>query len=406
MANNEQFIINGTQPFERRHGRLWKRFAFCYNGNLANHDLLRNRLRKQEGYHLDTTTDTEVIMHLISINLKKAEDKSGKNTKPEHFKINKELMNQLDGSYSMIELFADGDLVVVRDPLGFKPLVWGENSDFYAIASESVAIEKIGINNFYPVSPGSCMIFNKQGVKEEQLVNSERKARCHFEFDYFSKEGSVFDNRSIHLTRKKLGENLARIEPLKNEVKVNPEKYVVLPVPKTAIPAAEAFAETLKIKYSSAILKSDDRRGFINKGKVRRRIMSNAYFVIPEEVKGKQVFIIDDSAVRGETIQQVVGPLRKAGAEKIHFRSTEPPIRNPCYYGIDFPNRKELIASQYGPQEFEKKFAEVINADSAIFQTLEGLVNATGFSENELCLACLNGDYPTSGGMRLAKKAK
>ncbi|MFA7707396.1 MAG: amidophosphoribosyltransferase [Candidatus Pacearchaeota archaeon] len=402
-ADNEQFIINGTQPFERRHGRLWKRFAFGYNGNLTNYTDLKKRLKTQEGYHLDTTTDTEVIMHLISINLKIIADNSGKNIKPSHFDVHRKLMEQLDGAYNLIELFADGDMVTIRDPLGFKPLVWGESQDFYAIASESVALEKIGINKFFPVSPGSCMVFNKQGVKSEQLIKSSILSRCHFECDYFSKEGSFFDNQSIHLTRRKLGENLVDIDPLKSEVIKNPKDYVVIPVPKTAIPAAEAFAEKLGVRYSSAILKSGSKRGFINPKNTRKKIMDNVYSVLSEEVRGKKIFVFEDSAVRGETIQRVIGPLRNAGAVEIHFRSTEPPIRYPCFYGIDFPTKGELIASQYNPEDFEKKFAEKIGADSAVFQTLEGLVNATGFDRGGLCLACLTGEYPTPGGRRLAR---
>jgi amidophosphoribosyltransferase len=303
-------------------------------------------------------------------------------------------------------LFADGDLVAVRDPFGFKPLVWGENSDFFAVASESIALEKIGFNKFYFVSPGGCMIFNKSGVNEKQLINSKRTARCHFEFTYFSKEGSVFDERPIHLTRKRAGENLAKTEPLKDEIKINPKKFIVIPVPRTSIPAAEAFADKLKIRHSSAILKSDSKRGFINEGKVRRRIMANTYFVIPEEVEGMEVFVIEDSVVRGETVQEIIRPLRKAGAKAIHLRSTEPPIKYPCFYGINFPTRKELIANKYSAQEFEKGFAKEIGADTVVFQTLEGLIDAIGFSENGLCLACLNGNYPTPDGRRLAKNSK
>ncbi len=407
-AENMQSILNGAQPFERRHGRLWKRFGLAYNGNLTNYQKLRDGLKNKEDYHLDTQTDTEVMMHLIALSLRKlaGEDKNGRNIKPNQFDVQKSLMEKLDGSYSIVELFADGDLVVVRDPFGFKPMVYGENSDFYAVASESVALEKLGIKNFYSVSPGSCMVFNTQGIKEKQLINNKRKARCQFEFVYFSKEGSVFDNKSIHVVRKKLGENLAKIEPLRDRIKANYKNFVVVPVPRTAIPATESFAKKLGLEYSSAILKTNGKRGFINKGNARKKIMEGAYFVILEEVKGKKVFILDDSSVRGETIKQIIKPVLNAGALEVHYRSTEPPIRHPCFYGIDFPTKKELIANQYNKKDFEQEFAKLINADTAVFQTLDGLVDAIGFKENELCLACLNGNYPTKGGKKLAKEAK
>lgn len=397
-----QDVINGTQPFQRRHARLCKRFALGFNGTIANVSDLRKNLRK-EGYYLDTQTDTEVLMHLISKYVKNSmrETKSGKLSKPDLFEVQEELMNQLDGSYSLLELFADGNMVATRDPWGFKPFVWGETSEFFAVASESTALKKLDIENFYDVKPGSSILFNQQGVDEKILVDIGKTAYCHFEEVYFSKTISVNNGVLVNGVRKNLGRNLAKNESLRDRINSFKKDFVVVPVPKTAIPAAKAYADELGLNFEMAIEKLKGDRGFINKASVRERIMSTEYEIIADEIKGKKVIVVDDSVVRGETSKKIMHQLRNAGAKEIHFRSTEPPIKYPCFYGIDFATRKELVANKYS-DNFEEKFAEFLGVESVGFQTLEGLVDAMGFDKDQLCLACLNGDYPTEAGKKLA----
>lgn len=394
-SGSEDYLhqIEEAQPFLRRHGRPWKRFAIAFNGNISNQVDLREKM-KEEGYILDTFVDTELIMHLFSLSLKKHEKNiEGKSVKPDMFLVVKEVMEKLEGAYNVVMIFADGDMIVFRDPRGFRPLVFGENENFLGVASESVALEKIGIENSREVEPGSCIIFNKNNFEERKLLDKQ-KSRCHFERVYFSRADSFIDNKSVHSTRDKLGLNLAESEPLR-EIAKNNSDYLVVPVPNTAITAAESFAHSLGLRLSMAITRNETDRGFINKTNERKRIMNKKYGIISEKVLGKKLIVIDDSIVRGETSRKVVALLRNAGASEIHLRSTEPMIKFPCFYGVDFATKQELIANKFN-WDIEKNIAKDLGADSVFFQTTEGLIDACGFDKNELCLACVNGEYPTS----------
>jgi amidophosphoribosyltransferase len=394
-------LLGETQPFFRWHGRAWKRFSIAFNGNLANYPELRKEILVG-GYILDTDVDTELMMHLFSLELKEYSlDKFER--KPDFYEVCRKVMERLDGAYNILLLFADGDLIAIRDPKGIKPLVWGENDYCFAVASESVALEKIGIEKFYSVLPGSCVIFNEHGFRQKRLIY-ERKAHCHFEWTYFAKAGSVIDGRPVNVVRTNYGRRLAESEPLQEEIKKNPEKFVVIPVPNTSIPAAEEYADYFRIPCRSAIIKIRGDRGFINKDSEREAIMNREYVVLSDIVKDKKVLLIDDSLVRGETILKIIKPLRKAGAFEIHFRSTEPPITCPCFYGIDFPTPEELIANKFSREGFEMKVAEFIGADSVAFQNIQGLVDSIGFRKDELCLACLTGEYPTIYGEKRARE--
>ena len=394
-------IADEAQPFLRDHGRPWKRFSIAYNGNIANYESLREAILG-DGYILDTNVDTEIIMHHISLSLKKL-SKAANEQKPELSSVVEEVMGQLDGSYSVVSLFADGNLLVFRDPLEMKPLVWGENKDFYAVASESTALEKIGISKFYPVQGGSCIIFNQQGRLEKQIKKSDKKARCHFEWVYFSRASSVIDGVSVNGARERLGNNLAIADPLVPKINSNPREYVVVPVPNTAVAAAEAYAQRLGVRFSLAITKTEGQRGFINKEEERELIMNREYNIISERVKDKRVILFEDSIVRGETAKKIVAMVRNAGATEVHLRSTDCPIRHPCCYGIDMSKYKELIANRF-PENTEDNIATYLDADSVVYQTQKGLVDAIGFPEDEICLACLNGNYPTPAGVEFGKK--
>ena len=291
-------------------------------------------------------------------------------------------MRELDGAYSVVMQFGDGDLLAFRDHLGFKPFVWGAGKGFFAVASESVALEKIGINRFFPIQPGNCMIFNKEGVKERKIISARRKAHCHFERVYFARADSIVDGVSIDDTRRNLGTRLAKEDPLRKRFARHSEEYCVVPVPDTAIPAAEGYSRESGIALSLALTKSDRKRGFINKSKERERIMSRKYGLIKNRVRGKKIILIEDSVVRGETSKRVVRDLRDAGVLEVHLRSTEPPIKHPCFYGIDFPSYNELIATDHSNLEIARR----IGADSIHYQKIEGLVASTGFKKEELCL--------------------
>lgn len=396
-----RMLLMQGQPMFRQHDRPDKEFSLSYNGQLVNQQELTRRLKR--GYNFRTNVDTELIQDLFLLNINRLAkiDSDGNFVKANFFELTESVMNDLDGAYNILYLSSIGDLGIIRDPYGFKPLVWGENEEFYAVASESVALRKIGINNIEPVVPGSAMIINGNGIDKRIIKSSDRRAFCFFEYAYFSRLSSINDGRSVYSVRINLGNELADLV-LKGDLipslKANPERALVVPVPNTAITAGEQVGRRLGINYScAALIKSDSERGFINKAERRDLVMSRVYDVIPEAVRGKIVILVDDTIVRGETSRRIVQCVREAGAEEVHMLVTVPPIKHGCFYGVDFFT-EELIADKYKDEKLEDSVAKEIGADSVIYPTLDGLVRSTGFSKNELCLACLDGEYPTTCG--------
>lgn len=403
-----RMLLLQGQPMFRQHDRPDKEFSLSYNGQLVNQQELTKKLKR--GYNFRTNVDTELIQDLFLLNINRlAKIDDGNFIKADFFELAESVMNELDGAYNILYLSSIGDLGIIRDPYGFKPLVFGENEECYAVASESVALRKIGINDFEPVVPGSAIIINHNGIDKKIIKSSDRRAFCFFEYAYFSKVGSINDNMSVYSVRINLGNELADLVlrgELISSLKTNPGKALVVPVPNTAITAGEQVGRRLGINYScAALIKSDSERGFINKAERRDLVMSRVYDVIPEAVKGKIVLLVDDTIVRGETSKRIIQCVRGAGAEEVHLLVTVPPIKHGCFYAVDFFT-EELIADKYGDEKLEDFVAREIGADSVIYPTLEGLVRATGFSKNELCLACLDGEYPTPLGKARAEEVR
>src|SRR3989339_72167 len=388
---------NEVQPFERRHGRLSKRFSLAFNGNLTNYEELFDEL-KATGYWMDTKVDTEVLMHYMALYTKKLSEGLEHGKSPDKFEMVRKIMEKFDGAYNVLSMFADGELIAFRDPRGFHPLSIGENDKMYAIASETSALESVGINNFSTILPGEAIRINKNGIERKRLVSGISSCLCQLEPVYFMRADSELDGVEVRAMRRALGVRLAEDEPLKGKLD---DSYIVVPAPKAAIPGGEGFADKLGLRFSLAIDKAEDLRGFINDEEERKDIMSTVYIVYRNAVKGKKVIVVDDSTVRGETSRQLVSYLRKKGAVEVHLRLTEPPIKHPCWYGIDYPTRKELIAN-ISKDNLEAEIAKAIGADSVHFQTIDGLVEALGIPRDNLCLACLTGKYPTHCGQKKA----
>lgn len=383
-----------VQPFERRHGKKGKRFSLVFNGNLANYNFLRNKLSLMD-YRLDTYVDTEVLMHLIATNIRKLEGTVGENNPIDLFKVAECIAKEADGAYNFIVLFGDGNLLAFRDRLGFHPLVFGENEKIFAVASESSALERIGISkpNFRDFMPGEAMII-KDGRYYKRNVLEPKPRHCHFEYVYFARSQSEIDGVYVRKARFNLGRELAKNEPLKNKLD---SSYLVVPAPWTAVPAAQEFARELNLELRLAVEKAEIVRGFINKEYVRRRIIEEGY-IVHRDVEGRKVFIIDDSMVRGETLKQLLSNIREKGATEVHARLTEPPIKYPCFYGIDFPTMEELAVNKFKGDL--NALVKWIEADSIHFQNIEGLVRGIGIPRENLCMACLTGEYPTPCGQR------
>ena len=385
-----------AQPFERMHGKKIKWFSFCFNGNIANYSDLKKNL-VEDNYHLVHETDTEIIQHFLAKALKKKE---------EVVSAFSDLAKHLDGAYSIGFVNAQGTLVAARDPLGIRPLVYCIKGDDVFFASESVALNSIGFNEFKDLAPGHLLIRDKNGTRVEKYAESKKRAHCFFEWIYFAHPASVIEGQLVYNVRNNLGKELAKLETQKID-----ENCVVVPVPDSSTPAGEGFSDAIKVPLREGLIRNRYLGRTFIESSDRAQKVRDKFTVIRQLVEGKKVFLVEDSIVRGTTLKNLIEYIRKIGGPKeIHARISCPPILWPCFYGIDMSSRKELIAAQCennaceGSSLEEKMvscIAKEIGADSLIYQTMPGLIKAIGLNENDLCLACLNGNYPTPTGEKL-----
>ncbi len=390
-----------AQPFERHHGKKWKWFSFCFNGNLANYTTLKKKVEKL-GYHMIHQTDTEIIMHNLAKELAPAK-------KPNLINVFSNLAKKFDGMYNIAFINADGDIVVSRDPHGFRPLVYGFNNGMFMAASESNALINCGITKYKSLQPGYLIWVKNGKIKIAKFADSKRTAHCMFEWVYFSNVSSVNDGKPVYVSRVRLGKELARLETEKIT-----KDCVVVPVPDTAKAAGDAFAYELGLPSKEGLIRNRFVGRTFIEGSSRDDRVQNKYTVLKEVVKGKRVFLVDDSVVRGSTTSQIVRYLKKeGGAKEVHVRVSCPPIRGPCFYGIDMSTVSELLVPRFEKKpnsgEISKKtcekIAKAMGADSLVYQTVESLVRSIGFPRNKLCTACITGQYPTLWGRKLIKKA-
>ncbi len=394
-----------AQPFERQHGRKWKWFSFGLNGNIANYSDLKTRLKKKQ-YHLVRQTDTELLMHYISKEFVGDKKKSLKD-------VFNSLSRELDGAYNINFINADGQVAISRDPIGFRPLIFGKNGHAAMAASESVALASVGVEKMKDVKPGEMILFNGSGFEKKRYAKNKKTAHCMFEWVYFANVSSKIDGEEVYKVRWNLGKNLAKRET----EKVNSDEYIVVPAPDTAKPAADAFALELGLPSMEGLIRNRSvGRTFIEPSE-RAAKVKNKFILNKSVLKGKKVFLVDDSVVRGTTSKMLVEHIKSGGAKEVHLRVCCPPIMYPCFYGIDMSTLNELVANRYRkPDEMVKalkernpklieKIRKYLKADSLIYQTVEDLVKAIGKPKKELCTACLTGEYPTPGGQKLIKLA-
>jgi amidophosphoribosyltransferase len=388
-----------AQPFEREHGRKAKWFAFAFNGQLANYQELKRELLEQGDYHLKRDTDTEILMHLLSHELQ------GEGPETDWRGVFSRLADRLDGSYNVVLLSAGGDVVVARDPLGFRPLCIAENGPLFAAASESVPLANLGFQNIRSLEPGTMVVANRDGVRIERFAASPRRAHCFFEWIYFANVASTLDDRSVYLSRSVLGEELARLE----DVPLDAETIVV-PVPDTAKAAADAMAFALGVRSVEGLMRNRYvGRTFIEGNADRAAKARLKYTPLPEVLAGKRVLLVEDSIVRSTTMRALVHEIRdRGGAREIHLRIACPPIIAPCFYGIDMSRRDELFANQFADlpdggvsPAAQQRMAEELGADSLRYLPTESIARSVGLSSDQLCRACITGQYPSAAGQRL-----
>jgi amidophosphoribosyltransferase len=348
--------------------------ALAHNGNLINATVLRNELEAY-GAIFQSTSDTEVIIHLIA-----------------HSRADTLLarvidaLSQVRGAFSVVLLTDDG-IIAARDPHGFRPLCLGRFRDAWLIASESCAFDLLGAEYVREIEPGELIVLDEKGVTSYRPFSLTKPAMCVFEYVYFSRPDSrIFGGGAVYAIRKALGRQLAQESWVPADI--------VVPVPDSGVPAALGYAEGSGIPFETGLIRNHYvGRTFIEPEQSIRhfgvKVKLNA---VPEVLKGKRVVVVDDSVVRGTTSRKIVKMLRHAGAKEVHMRISSPPIVSPCFYGIDTPTKKELIASSHNKEEIRK----YITADSLAYLSLDGMLKAAPNQSDHYCTACFTERYPIS----------
>jgi amidophosphoribosyltransferase len=346
--------------------------AIAHNGNLTNAAQLREEL-EHKGSIFQTTVDSEIILHLLA---QPSANGQGNNLL--------QTLHRIEGAYSLV-IMTENELIGLRDPHGFRPLCLGRIDDAWVLASETCALDLIHATYVRDVEPGEVVVINKDGVSSTQAFpQHERRAFCIFEYIYFARPDSTIANRSVYKVRVEMGRQLAREFPIKADV--------VVPVPDSGNCAALGYSLESGIPFEMAFVRNHYvGRSFLQPSQLIRdfdvRVKLN---LIEELVKDKRVIVVDDSIVRGTTCKTRVNSLKEAGAKEVHVLVSCPPHRNPCVYGIDFPDRSKLMAANYSLEEIRK----YLNADSLCYLSQEGMVKATGLPANSFCMACYDGNYP------------
>jgi amidophosphoribosyltransferase len=390
--------LSYAQPFERHHLQKHKWFSFGFNGQLANYADLRDKLLADDDHHLSRATDTEIIMHEISREL------SG-DRRPTWREVMHNVASRFDGAYCLVILNALGEMVIARDPWGFRPLCYAIEGPLLAAASESVALLNLGFSHpsIRSLGPGEMITVSGGEIKIERFADSLRRAHCYFEWVYFANVASTMDDRSVYLARKTLGEELARLE----DVTID-EDTIVVPVPDTSKCAADAMAYRLGVPSAEGLIRNRySGRTFIEGNDSRVRKAAAKYTPLREVLEGKRVILVEDSIVRSTTMRVLISRMRKVGlAREIHVRVACPPITSPCFYGIDMSTISELFAPRFMREDrpVEAIYAEMardLGADSLRYLPIESISRAVNRPADELCRACITGQYPTVHGQQL-----
>ena len=348
--------------------------AVAHNGNLINATMLRSELEAY-GAIFQSTSDTEVIIHLIA-----------------HSRADTLLdrvidsLTQVRGAFSVV-LMTDQGVIAARDPHGFRPLCLGRFRDAWIVASESCAFDLLDAEYVREIEPGELVVLDHRGVTSYKPFSPTQPAMCVFEYVYFARPDSrIFGGSAVYSIRKAFGRRLAQESGV--------DADIVIPVPDSGVPAALGYSEGSGVPFESGLIRNHYvGRTFIEPEQSIRhfgvKVKLNA---VPEVLAGKRVVVVDDSLVRGTTSRKIVKMLRHAGAKEVHMRISSPPIVSPCFYGIDTPTKKELIASSHTTDEIRK----YITADSLAYLSLDGMVTAAPGTPSQYCNACFTERYPIS----------
>lgn len=378
-------IIDNAQPIQ-----IESEFSIAHNGTIVNAEALSARAREEFGASCES--DTRASGYRILHHLRETGDM---------FKAFEQASVELLGAYCFVILGADGSAYAARDPRGYRPLSLGyvEDTRTFVAASESCALEATGADFVRDIEPGEVVRFSEKGLESHRFAPKVEPAHCSFEFTYFAHPSSRINGVSVYEARKKVGRTLAK------RFRTNAD--VVVPVPDSARPAALGYALESGIPLDEGLMKDRYRRkgsirSFIEPEQGGRDEVVKKIIPVRDVIKGKRVIIIDDSLVRGTSSKSIVESLKKAGAISVKMAVTFPPIRHPCYMGIDFPTKEELLAhkvagGEVDPGKLAQEVAKEIGVDEFYYNDIEGLSEAIGLPKDSMCYACVTGDYSKLG---------
>ena len=347
------------------------RVAVAHNGNIPNYEILREEM-EAVGFRMNSPSDTEGLARYLWNN---------GNTWEKRFIS---LMRKIKVAYSLV-ILTDDCIVAARDPMGMRPLCIGRIEGGYVVASESCALDTVEAEYMRDVNPGEMIIINDDGLQSFQIEELEKQASCIFEHIYFSRPDSLIGGKPTDETRFQLGVQLAKEHPV--------EADIVISVPDSGTPHSIGYSSESGIPYKDGFIKNRYiGRTFITPDQRLRDIDAQLkYNPIGSYIEGKRIVVVDDSIVRGTTIPKIVSLLKKAGAKEVHIRVASPPVKHPCYFGVDMASYEELIASNHTKEEI----CEISGATSLEYLSVQGLHNAVN-EKNKSCTACFTGEYPIS----------
>lgn len=387
-----RYSTSGFSSLENAQPLKVKDLCVAHNGTITNAEQLSNMVGGCT-FSPQNMTDTLVASKRLVGHLKNNGDMA---------KAMNILKNEMAGSYCFTFLSDSNTIYAARDPRGFRPLVLGYHKDIqtYVVASESCALSSIGAILLRDVEPGELLKIDKNGISSERFSEQVQHAHCSFEFTYFAHPSSIMEGINIYMARKRIGEYLAIKYPVE-------DADVVIPVPDSSRPAALGFSLKLGLPFEEGLLKNryskkGSMRSFIEPYAEDRKEINQSILPIKELIHDKHVIIVDDSIVRGTSSESIIKSIKNAGARKITMVITFPPIRYPCYAGIDFPSQEELLAFQHAKNETSSEkignnIAKKIGADNVIYNDTENLALGIGLKKDELCFSCSTGNYSSLG---------
>jgi len=386
---DEASLIQGTQPVTATSDGI--KLALSFNGNIVNTLPLKKEMTQNFSDFL-YNCDSDIVCHKMLLALKQGKDIAS---------AAKTVMESLDGAFSVTGITQEGEFFAFKDPHGIKPLCAGHdpNSKTFAFSSETVSLDMNGFERDFELKPGELVTVSEEGFKRTQVIKNQHEAFCAFEYAYFARPDSRFDGKYVYEIREDFGKNLVKEFP-----DIVKECDIILSVPETGDDPAMGVHEASGLRWERASRRHRyvTERAFILLNMERYSTIDKKINILGSKVDGKKVIITEDSIVRGDTTKVIIEKMRKAGAKKIYVFVTFPRIIGPCFYGIDMSTYGQLVGSKHSPEEI----AKIIGADGVCYQSLEGLVRATGQTEDQLCLACVTGKYPTPCAQRMADSMK